>query len=59
MMSSSKKGNYREGTDERPIRLDHVLVRDRNMEGSSVDGVPTESCRETKILKAHPLSASL
>ena len=58
MTSSSKKGNYREGTDERPVRLDHVLVGN-SVEGSSVDGVPTESCRETEILKVHPLSALL
>lgn len=50
MTSPVKRSNYRDY---------RVLVGDRNVEGSSVDGVQTESCRETEILKAHPLSVLL
>ena len=59
MTSASKKGYSRREMDERPIRLDHALVGEEEMEGSSVDGVSIESCRETEILTAHPLSVLL
>ena len=59
MTSASKKGYPRGEMDERPIRLDHALVGEEEMEGSSVDGVSIESYGETEILMAHPLSMLL
>ena len=46
MTSSEGTSTYRDKVDERPIRVDHGLVGERESEGSSVDGVSHEDVSE-------------
>ena len=46
MTSSEGTSTYRDKVDERPIRVDHGLIGERESEGSSVDGVSHEDVSE-------------
>ena len=45
-MSSEGINKYKDKVDERPIRVDHGLMGERESEGSSVDGVSHEDIFE-------------
>ena len=59
MTSSEGTGTHRDKIDERPIRVDHGLVGERESEGSSVDGVSHEDVSElfrgSEVLRYIPL----
>ena len=63
MTSSEGTDTYREKVDERPIRVDHGLVGERESEGSSVDGVSHEEISElfggSESSQMHPFCALL
>ena len=60
MMSSEGTDIYREKVDERPIRVDHGLVGERESEGSSVHGVSHEDVSEPfRGSQMHPFCALL
>ena len=63
MMSSEGTGTYKDKVDERPIRVDHGLVGERESEGSSVDGVSHEDVAElfrgSESSQIHPFCALL
>ena len=46
MTLSEGTGIYREKVEERPIRVDHVLIGERESKGGSVDGVSHEDVAE-------------
>ena len=63
MMSSEGIETYREKIDERPIRVDHGLVGERESEGSSVDGVSHKDISEllggSEVSQMHPFCVLL
>ena len=60
MTSSEGTNTYKDKVDERPIRVDHGLVGERESEGSSVDGVSHEDISEfsggSEGLQMHPFA---
>ena len=63
MTSSEGTGTYRKKVEERPIRVDHGLIGERESEGSSVDGVSHEDVSElfrgSESSQIHPFCALL
>ena len=63
MTSSEGTNRYKDKVDERPIRVDHGLIGERESEGSSVDGVSHEDISEflggSEGLQMHPFCVLL
>ena len=63
MTSSEGTNKYKDKVDERPIRVDHGLMGERESEGSSVDGVSHEDISEflggSEGLQMHPFCVLL
>ena len=63
MTSSEGTNMYKEKVYERPIRIDHGLIGERESEGSSVDGISHEDISEflggSEGLQMHPFCVLL
>ena len=63
MMSSEGTSTHKDKGDEKPIRVDHGLIGERESEGCSVDGVSHEDVselfRRSESSQIHPFCTLL